>query len=73
MIAISHRMLASRQQVLVEGRSRKDPDELAGRTSNNRMVNFVGPERLIGQMVNIEIQAAMTHSLRGKVAATDPI
>ncbi len=73
MRTISNQMVASRQSVLVEGRSRKDLAELAGRTSNNRMVNFVGSQRLIGQMVEVEIESAMPHSLRGKVVAESSI
>ena len=68
MRTISSQMVGTRQRVLVEGRSRKNPAEFAGRTSNNRMVNFAGPEQLIGQMIEIDIKSAMTHSLRGLVA-----
>ncbi len=60
-------MVGSVQRVLVEGHARKDASELAGRTSNNRMVNFAGPQRLIGQMVDVEITGALPHSLRGRV------
>jgi tRNA-2-methylthio-N6-dimethylallyladenosine synthase len=67
---ISSSMVASRQLVLVEGRSKKNPAELAGRTSNNRMVNFVGPERLIGQMIPVDIDSAMPHSLRASISAS---
>ena len=56
------------QRVLVEGPSRKDPAELVGRTECNRMVNFAGAPRLIGQMVDVTITATNTHSLRGEVA-----
>jgi tRNA-2-methylthio-N6-dimethylallyladenosine synthase len=38
-----------------------------GRTECNRIVNFMGPERLIGQMVELTITAAFAHSLRGQV------
>jgi tRNA-2-methylthio-N6-dimethylallyladenosine synthase len=67
---ISNSMVASRQLVLVEGRSKKNPAELAGRTSNNRMVNFMGPERLIGQMISLDIDSAMSHSLRASISAS---
>ena len=67
---ISNSMLGSVQRILVEGPSRKDPNELAGRTENNRVVNFPAPiashERLIGQMVDVEINVAYPHSLRGE-------
>ena len=55
------------QRILVEGPSRKDPGELAGRTDCNRMVNFRGPTRLVGRMVDVEITQAYAHSLRGEV------
>jgi tRNA-2-methylthio-N6-dimethylallyladenosine synthase len=64
---ISRGMVGSVQRVLVEGRAKKNPDELAGRTSNNRMVNFPGPARLAGQFVDLHVTEAMAHSLRGEV------
>ena len=66
--AISAAMVGSVQRVLVEGPSRKDPGELAGRTSNNRVANFAGGARLAGQFVDVTITAALPHSLRGAVA-----
>jgi tRNA-2-methylthio-N6-dimethylallyladenosine synthase len=60
-------MVGTRQRVLVEGRSRKDAEELSGRTENNRVVNFAGHARLIGEMVDLTITAALAHSLRGEV------
>jgi tRNA-2-methylthio-N6-dimethylallyladenosine synthase len=65
--AISAGMVGSVQKVLVEGPSKKDANELAGRTDNNRIVNFAGPARLIGQMIDVRITQAMPHSLRGEV------
>lgn len=67
---ISQSRLGTVQKVLVEGPSRKDPHELAGRTECNRVVNFAGgpqAQRLIGQMVDIRITQALSHSLRGEV------
>jgi tRNA-2-methylthio-N6-dimethylallyladenosine synthase len=55
------------QRVLVEGPSRKDATELMGRTECNRIVNFQGAPRLVGQMVDVRITAALPHSLRGEV------
>ena len=55
------------QRVLVEGASRKDASELMGRTECNRVVNFTGHERLVGQMVDVRITQAMQRSLRGEV------
>lgn len=64
---ISEAMVGSVQTVLVEGPSRKNPDELTGKTENMRSVNFAAPRRLIGQFVPVEITAALSNSLRGRV------
>jgi tRNA-2-methylthio-N6-dimethylallyladenosine synthase len=53
--------------VLVEGHARRDANELAGRTDNNRVVNFAGPAELIGKFAEVRITAAVTHTLRGEV------
>ena len=63
-------LVGTRQRVLVEGRSKKDPGELAGRTDCNRVVNFAAPARLIGSFVDVEIDAALPHSLRAHVVVT---
>ncbi len=68
----SRAMVATRQRVLVEGASRKDPGELAGRTDNNRVVNFAGPADLAGHFVDLEIEAALPHSLRGRATSAQP-
>jgi tRNA-2-methylthio-N6-dimethylallyladenosine synthase len=62
---ISAGMVGTRQQVLVEGPSRRDPGELAGRTANNRVVNFAASATLTGTMAEIEIIGARAHTLRG--------
>ena len=67
--AISRCMVGIPQRVLVEGAARKDAAELCGRTLNNRVVNFPGPQRLIGQFVDVTITSALPHSLRGRVVA----
>jgi len=62
--------VGSVQRILVEGPSRKNPDELMGRTECNRIVNFAaGPlaARLVGRMIDVRITAALPHSLRGEV------
>jgi tRNA-2-methylthio-N6-dimethylallyladenosine synthase len=63
----SRAMVGSRQRVLVEGRARKNPAELAGRTENNRVVNFAGNAALLGRYVDLEIVEAYPHSLRGRL------
>jgi tRNA-2-methylthio-N6-dimethylallyladenosine synthase len=68
--AISESRLGTVQRLLVEGPSRKDPNELSGRTECNRMVSFQGgPDsaRLIGRMVDVTITDVNSHSLRGEV------
>ncbi len=67
-IAISSRMVGSVQRVLVQARSKKNTAELAGRTENNRVVNFVGPAQLINQFAQVKITAALPHCLRGELA-----
>lgn len=64
---ISLSMVGSRQKVLVEGPSKKDPAELAGRTENNRVVNFAGNPRMVGQIIELDIVEAYPNSLRGQV------
>jgi tRNA-2-methylthio-N6-dimethylallyladenosine synthase len=64
---ISESRLGTVQRLLVEGPSRKDVSELSGRTECNRMVNFKGAPRLIGQMVDVAITEVNTHSLRGEI------
>ena len=69
--AISTRMVGSRQRVLVERPAKRDPRQLAGRTDNNRWVNFDGPaaepKRLINHFADVEITEAMPNSLRGRL------
>ncbi len=68
--AASRAMVGTRQRVLVEGAARRDAQELAARTDNNRVVNFPGPARLAGEFVDVVITAALPHSLRGEIALT---
>ena len=68
---INQTMLGSVQRCLVEGISKKDPDQLQARTANNRVVNFTGHPRLINQMVELEITEAYTFSLRGQMVVSD--
>ncbi len=64
---ISQQMVGSIQRVLLEGISKKNFDELSGRTDNNRVVNLAGDFELIGQFVNVRINEARAHSLRGDI------
>ena len=63
---IGRRMVGGVEKVLVEGHARKDPTELAGRTENNRVVNFDGPADLIGKFAEVCITQALPNSLRGE-------
>ncbi|QXW18926.1 tRNA (N6-isopentenyl adenosine(37)-C2)-methylthiotransferase MiaB [Comamonas aquatica] len=65
---ISLERVGTVQKILVEGLSKRDNGELMGRTECNRVVNFPGNERLIGQLVDVKITEAMTYTLRGEVA-----
>ena len=65
--SISESMVGATERVLVEGPSRKDARELAGRTGNNRIVNFAGPAGLVGGMAQVRITQALPHSLRGEL------
>ena len=58
--------LGSVQRVLVEGESRKDEQELAGRMDNNRIVNFPGMAEMAGRFVNVKITAVSAYTLRGE-------
>ena len=64
--AVSSAMVGTVQRVLVEGRSKKDGNELAGRTDNNRVVNFEGGPAN-DRFVDVRITSAMPHSLRGEI------
>ena len=69
---ISESRLGTVQRILVEGPSRKDPAELMGRTECNRVVNFAGAPRLVGQMIDVTITQANSHTLRGEVVVREP-
>jgi tRNA-2-methylthio-N6-dimethylallyladenosine synthase len=64
-VEFSQSMIGSTQRVLVDRPSRRDAQEMAGRTENNRVVNFAGSADLIGRFVNVRITDALPNSLRG--------
>jgi tRNA-2-methylthio-N6-dimethylallyladenosine synthase len=64
---VSDGMVGTTQHVLVEGLSKKRSSELAGRTGNNRVVNFPGPETLINAFVDLRVTGVLSHSLRGEL------
>ncbi len=69
--AISGSMVGTTRRVLVEGPSKKDPKQLAGRTECNRVVNFDGHPRLVGHFVDLVITEALSHSLRGRLSQSN--
>jgi tRNA-2-methylthio-N6-dimethylallyladenosine synthase len=62
-------MVGSSQTVLVERLDKRGRGELAGRTENNRWVNFPGPAALLNRFAAVTITAALPHSLRGRLEA----
>jgi tRNA-2-methylthio-N6-dimethylallyladenosine synthase len=68
---ISQGMLGTVQRLLVERPSKKDPKQMAGRTENNRVVNFDGQTRLIGKFVDVKITLAYPNSLQGEIVAVE--
>jgi len=67
---ISRGMVGTTERILVEGTSKRGRHQLAGRTENNRVVNFDGPADCIGRFVDIVITEALSHSLRGRLLQT---
>ena len=65
---IAQAMVGSNQRILVTGYAKKDPGQLSGRTENNRVVNFPCQDSgLIGEFADVEITAAYTNSLLGRL------
>ena len=71
--AISRSMVGTTQRVLVERPSKRDTRQLAGRTENNRWVNFDGPASLINRFTDVVITEAMPNSLRGRLVVAEPV
>jgi tRNA-2-methylthio-N6-dimethylallyladenosine synthase len=70
-LRIARNMVDTEQRVLVEGPSKKNPMELSGRTENNRVVNFEGSPKMIGNFVDVKITDVFANSLRGHVIRTE--
>ncbi len=66
----SQAMVGTGQVILVEGPSKKDPEQMSGRTENNRVVNFPGDPSLSGSFVRVEVTEALPNSLRGVLSPT---
>ncbi len=67
----SQSMIGSTQKILVTGHSKKDSQQLSGRTECNRVVNFDGPASLIGQFVEVQINESLPNSLRGRLLSLE--
>ena len=67
-LAISEQMVGTVQRVLVQRPAKRNEHELAGRTENNRWVNFEGPDSLLQRFVDVVVTEARPHSLRGRLA-----
>lgn len=70
---ISDSMVGTEQTILVTGLSRKDPNQISGRTENNRVVNFTAGKEYIGQMVKVVITDSLPNSLRGEFVQVEEI
>ena len=70
---INEAMVGTTQRVLVEGISKKNAQELAARTENNRVVNFAGSPGMIGRFVEVKITAVIVHTLRGEALTPSPL
>ncbi|WP_295532151.1 tRNA (N6-isopentenyl adenosine(37)-C2)-methylthiotransferase MiaB [uncultured Pseudacidovorax sp.] len=68
---LSDALVGTTQRLLVEGPSKKNPAELMGRTDCFRVVNFEAPARLVGQMVDVKITRALSHTLRGEIVTRE--
>ncbi len=64
---LAQSLLGSVQRVLIEGASRKDAQELAGRLDNNRIVNFFGAPNMVGRFVDVKVTAVWAYTLRGEL------
>jgi tRNA-2-methylthio-N6-dimethylallyladenosine synthase len=70
---ISDSRLGTVQRILVEGTSKRDASELMGRTECNRVVNFVGQPRLVGQLVDVRVTETRSYTLRGEVLTNEEL
>jgi tRNA-2-methylthio-N6-dimethylallyladenosine synthase len=68
-LAAHQRLVGHIREVLVEGKSKRSNQELSGRLRTNQVVNFSGPQELVGRLVQVEITEAHPHSLKGRWVA----
>jgi 2-methylthioadenine synthetase len=60
-------MLHTKQQVLITGTSKRDPNMLSGRTENNRVINLIGPTTLIGKILDVLVTGVKANTLVGEL------
>lgn len=72
-MVINDAMIGTLQSVLVDSVSRKNDDQVSGRTENNRIVSFVGDKALIGRFVDVKITQAWRTSLQGEYVSLSAI
>ncbi len=72
-LAAHRRLVGQVKEVLVEGRSKRSPEQLCGRLRTNQVVNFAGPPTLVGRLVMVEIMEAHPHSLKGRWVEELPV
>jgi len=68
----NRRFIGKTVEVLVEGRSKRNPAKLSGRTRGNHIVVFEGDESLVGKLVRVRIDAATALTLYGTCEITTP-
>jgi tRNA-2-methylthio-N6-dimethylallyladenosine synthase len=71
-LAAHSRLVGQVQEVLVEGLSKRSPDQLSGRLRTNQVVNFSGPRELLGRLTPVALTEAQPHSLKGSRALAPP-
>jgi tRNA-2-methylthio-N6-dimethylallyladenosine synthase len=72
-LAAHRRLVGQVKEVLVEGLSKRSPDQLSGRLRTNQIVNFTGPRELVGSLTSVTITEAQPHSLKGIGTAPHPL
>ena len=61
------RFVGKELEILVEGKSQRDTEDLMGRTTENKIINFSGPSQLLGKFANVRVTNFSPNSLQGKL------
>ncbi len=70
--AFNARFVGMTTPVLVERKSLKE-GQMQGRSPHNQSVNFIGMERLVGQIVDVRIEASSATALRGSIETVETV